>query len=262
MLIGASRHATPASFVHPVAVENAHGGAALVLACEHASNYLPPEFERLGLGAADLERHIAWDLGALEVARQLSRRLDAPLVYATHSRLLYDVNRAEEAHDAIVAVSEGTPIPGNQALDAAARRARYEGLYQPFHAALERAIGERVRAGRPPAVVTIHSFTPTWHGKSRPWHVGVISHRDRRLADALLAMLSAVPDLVVGDNKPYKPDDGVYHTLGRHAEARKLPCVMLELRQDLIADADGQERWADRLLVGLEHALASVGTKV
>lgn len=244
-----------AHFDTPVEVVDADAGGPVVLVCEHAHRHIPPRYRNLGLAEADLDRHIAWDPGALALARRLARRLDAPLVYATHSRLLIDVNRALSAHDSIVERSEGTEIPGNQALSEPERLARQRGLYEPFHAALARLLASRRARGLATVAVSVHSFTPRFHGQARPWQVGILSDRDRRLADALLEALRADPDLCVGDNAPYAPADGVFHTLDRHAQSAELPCAMIEVRNDLIADESGLEHWAGHLQQALARAL-------
>lgn len=238
----------------PVAVENGGGAGALVLLCDHASNFVPARYAGLGLGDEDRQRHIGWDIGALELSRQLSRRLDAPLFHATLSRLLFDVNRHPDAHDAIVDVSEDIAIPGNRDLGAPERADRRDWIYGPYHAAIGQLISQRIADARAVGVVAVHSFTPVYRGRSRPWQIGVLSQRDRRMAEAMLDALRDDPELRIGDNQPYAPTDGVYHTLERHAEARGLPCVMLEIRNDLIRDTPGQAAWADRLAPLLQRA--------
>ena len=242
----------------PLRILNREGSGRVVLLCEHASNYIPAGYDRLGLSAEDLERHIAWDIGALAVAERMANRLDAPLAYATHSRLLLDLNRDPEAPDSIVTLSEDTAIPGNLEVSAHERRLRGDWLYGPFHAGVDALIDQRLAAAEAPIVVSIHSFTPLYLGRSRPWHVGVLSARDRRLAEPWLAALAADPALCVGDNQPYAPRDGVYHSLDRHGERRGLASAMIELRNDLIADESGQREWAERLCDTLQRALAGL----
>lgn len=238
----------------PVAVENADGAGALVLICDHASSFIPAQYAGLGLDDEDRQRHIGWDIGALELSRLLSQRIDSPLFHATLSRLLLDVNRQPDAHDAIVSVSEDIAIPGNRDLHAEECAHRRDWIYRPYHAAIEALIAQRIALARPVGVVAVHSYTPVYRGQSRPWQIGVLSQRDRRMADAMLDTLRDDSALQVGDNQPYAPMDGVYHTLERHAEARGLPCVMLEIRNDLILDTPGQAAWADRLAPLLQRA--------
>jgi len=227
----------------------------VLLLCEHASNFIPGHYRSLGLNEFDSVRHIAWDVGALGLARQLSALLDAPLAHATYSRLLLDLNRDVSAIDSIVEHSEDTSIPGNIGLPEAERHLRQSGLYQPFHQEVDALINSRLADGRHTAVVSLHSFTPHYNGVMRPWHVGVISQDDRALADAMLASLRSEAGLVVGDNEPYGPQDGVFHSVGRHGQARGLPCAMIEVRNDLLADGAAQRRWAERLQRALLPAL-------
>jgi predicted N-formylglutamate amidohydrolase len=241
---------------NPVTVHNASGKGRAILVCEHASNFIPADYAGLGLSAADLQRHIAWDIGAHGTAQQLAERLDAPLVSANYSRLLLDLNRPLSAQDSITEHSEDTPIPGNQALTEREIQRRHS-LYAPFHQAVDALIAHRL-AESAPAVISIHSFTPVYHGKKRPWHIGVLSQHDRRLADALLAVFRHDSALCVGDNQPYAPDDGVYHSMQLHGESHALPCVMLEIRNDLITDTASQTDWADRIALAIETALAEL----
>lgn len=245
-----------------MAVVNLHGRGPIVLICEHASRFIPDGFDALGLSDIDLQRHIAWDIGALDLARELSVMLDAPLVHATYSRLLLDLNRPTDAVDSIVQTSEGTVIPGNVGIGVAQRELRQRQIYAPFHAEIDALVDRRIASGLPTCVVSIHSFTPRYHGVDRPWHVGVIARNDRSLAGALLAALHAEPGLCVGDNLPYGPQDGVYHSLERHGEARGLRGAMIEVRNDLLDDAESRERWAQTLRRTLEAALREIATTI
>lgn len=221
-----------------VDVFNADGKAPLVLVCEHASNYVPENFHGLGLSAELLQAHIAWDPGALALAEALASRLDAPLVAATQSRLIYDCNRPPEAMDAIVEVSEVHSIPGNLQLTEEQRAGRIQQVYEPFHNALSQTIGDKLALGQSPLLVTVHSFTPVYKGQQRQVEIGVLHDRDARLADMMLAALSGYD---CRRNEPYSAVDGVTHTLKKHGIKNGLPNVMLEIRNDLIADSIGVE---------------------
>lgn len=230
-----------------VVVANRHGRSPYVLVCDHASNAMPAEFGFLGLAAEDLQRHIAWDPGAAPVARMMAKALDATLVESRISRLVVDCNRPLDAPDLIPELSETTVVPGNRNLGEEARAGRVALAYDPFHAAIEGVVGERLRAGRETRLVSIHSFTPIYRGISRPWHIGVIHDDDRRLSTPLIAKLQGLEDIVVGVNEPYSPEDRVYFTLERHARSRGLPCVMIEIRNDQIPAEAGQRKWAELL---------------
>jgi predicted N-formylglutamate amidohydrolase len=241
-----------------VHLEGKPTAGCFVILCDHASNRVPAGFGSPGLSDADMQRHIAWDPGALPVARALARRLGCPLLYPDASRLLIDCNRPTGAQDSTTVLSEDTEIPGNLALDPAIRAHRVTGIYEAYHDAIDATLDQREAGGVGTALVAIHSFTPTYRGRPRPWHVGVLYDADRRLADRLVLLLDAETDLKVGENEPYGPWDGVYHTLSRHGEARGLPCVMIEIRNDLIADPDGQVNWAERLASALPAALKAI----
>nr|WP_246505282.1 N-formylglutamate amidohydrolase [Microvirga antarctica] len=228
-------------------VENPDGLAPILLICEHASNAIPFRYRELGLGPAERDSHIAWDPGALAVARQVSHLLDAPLVYATVSRLVIDLNRDPDAPDSIPAMSERTIVPGNVDLDADERAFRVRNVYDPFHRAVDAVVAARGTAGGFSAIVSVHSFTPVYRDVPRPWHIGLIFDGDARYAKAVAAGLQRDPALTIGMNEPYSPADRVFHTLERHAERRGLAPLMIEIRNDLIRTEDGQASWANRL---------------
>jgi predicted N-formylglutamate amidohydrolase len=230
-----------------VAVVNPDGRGPFVLVCDHASNWVPPSLKSLGLPPGELDRHIAWDPGALELAHRLSSLLDAPLVHATVSRLVLDVNRDPSHHSSVVTVSEDTVIPGNQELSAQERSRRVRSIYEPYHQALGSVVERCIARNAAPQVVSVHSFTPVYRKERRPWHIGVLSGDDRRLSQPLLELLRAGGQFHVGDNQPYAPTDGVYHTLDRHCADRKLRSVLLELRSDTIGDDESRNQWAARL---------------
>lgn len=233
-------------------VLNAAGTAPVLLICEHASNHIPPHYADLGLDKEELTRHIAYDPGALEVAKGLALRLNAPLVYANISRLVIDLNRNPNDFDAMPEMGEVTPIPGNIALPQSEREARAAAYYVPFHAAVEQA---RANHRNLKAIISMHSFTPVYKGNSRPWHVGIIHGENQTLAQAMLDDLLAEDGIVGALNVPYSPSDRVYHTLARHTSGTALQSAMIELRNDLINRPNGQEIWAERLARSIKSAL-------
>jgi predicted N-formylglutamate amidohydrolase len=245
----------------PVVVENPDGAGPFVIVCDHASNRIPQEYELFGLAAEALQTHIAWDPGALGVARRLSNRLDAPLFWPDVSRLVIDCNRAPEASSLIVMESEGRRVEANRGVSAAERARRLDRIHRPYHEAIDACLKRRHAAT---ALIAIHSFTPVYFGKARPWQVGIVFGDDRRLADLLIRELEADKALTVGINEPYSPADQVYYTVERHAGPERLPAVMIEIRNDEIGGEAGQRRWADRLAnillaatpgrVGVSHA--------
>lgn len=234
-------------------VENPEGQGRFVLVCDHASAHIPTDFLNLGLAAEHLRAHIAWDSGALEVARVLCRELDSPLVYPTVSRLLIDCNRDPDRDDLIPLLSDGVEIPGNLGLSAAQRVERIRRVHAPFHALVDETLRAREEAGRQVALVGVHTFTPQLASRPspRPWAVGVLFEREEALPRRVLAALRASGDFAVGENQPYRPADGVYATLARHAFARGLESVMIELRNDEVATPQAIKRWAHHLATAL-----------
>lgn len=243
-------------------ITNRDGRSPVVLVCDHASNYIPEEFGALGLGAADLDRHIAWDPGALPVCRQIAATLDATLIESCVSRLVIDCNRPLDAPDLIPAVSETTVVPGNARVSPEGRARRIALAYAPYHAAIEEVVSDRLRQGRETSVVAIHSFTPVYKGAARPWHIGIVHDDDERMARPLIAALKAVGGIEVGINQPYSPADRVYFTLERHARSRGLPCVMIEIRNDEIAHEAGQRLWAERLAAFLHDVVHTAPAEI
>jgi predicted N-formylglutamate amidohydrolase len=227
--------------------------AGLVLLCDHAGNAFPPGYGTLGLQPSQLERHIAYDIGAAAITRELSRRLGVPAVLTHYSRLLIDPNRGLDDPTLIMRLSDGAIVPGNRNLDAAERHRRIERYYWPYHRAISGLLDHCKASGMAPALLSVHSFTEAWRGTPRPWHVGVLWEADARLARPLLEAFRAEGDLVVGDNEPYAGQlEG--DTLWQHGKMRGLAHAALEVRQDLIRDAAGQQAWALRL----ERVLRSI----
>jgi predicted N-formylglutamate amidohydrolase len=220
--------------------------AGLVLLCDHASNAFPPGYGTLGLQPDQLQRHIAYDIGAGEITRTLARSLGVPAVLTHYSRLLIDPNRGLDDPTLIMRLSDGAIVPGNRRLDQAEREKRVERFYRPYHDAIDRVLDRCLATGVAPALLSVHSFTELWRGTPRPWHVGVLWAAEGRLAGPLLDTFRADGDLVVGDNEPYAGQlEG--DTLWQHGTLRGLVHAALEVRQDLIGTPAGQRAWARRL---------------
>ena len=247
-----TRPAQDTASTEVVRILNPAARGPVVLICEHASNFIPAEFNDLGLSDKVKVSHVAWDPGALAVARGLSQRLDAQLVASGVSRLIYDCNRPPTAADAMPARSEIFEIPGNVDLRDTARAARTAAYYDPFHTATRSALA---RVGQP-VVVTVHSFTPVYMGKARNVDIGILHDSDSRLADAMLAVAADYSGLRVLRNEPYGPQHGVTHTLREHALPSGWLNVMLEIRNDVIATAQQQDNMARTLAAWLRAALS------
>ena len=239
-------------------VHNPHGASPFLLLADHAGQCVPQALQDLGLPQAELDRHIGWDIGIAGVTERLAGLLDAFAILQTYSRLVIDCNRPLDSSSSIVSSSDGTLVPGNQDLPEPQRTARALEIFAPYHARITQELDQRSVQSQAPVLIAMHSFTPVFAGETRPWHVGVLYHRDTRLAHALLAALKEEPDLVVGDNQPYSISDGSDFAVPVHGEQRGLLHVELEIRQDLIADAQGQAQWAQRLARILPTLLADL----
>lgn len=241
----------------PVLTINENGSAQALLVGDHASRAIPAAMNQLGLTKADLDKHVAYDIGTKGLIQRLSKRLDAPAVMAGYSRLLVDCNRKLDDPTAFPETSDGTLIPANQNLGEKDKMQRAQSFYQPYHAAIERALDRRRNRQIVPAFIAIHSFTPVMGGRQRPWHVGILWDTDPRIPLALMAYLRRHPDnFNIGDNEPYSGRHPSDFTIDHHAEAARLPHVSIEVRQDLIATEKGIDYWADVLGNGLAEILA------
>ena len=247
----------------PFVVLHEHGMAPALVVCDHASRAFPRGMQRLGLPPLQTWEHIAWDIGAGELARGISNSLDAPAVLAGYSRLIVDCNRPPYHEESIRSESDGWVIPGNQALDELDRRARLACFFDPYHEAIAAMLGGFRARGIAPLVVSVHTFTPLMSGKPRPWHAGVLWDQDEPSARHMIDGLGAIEGIVVGDNEPYSGRHPAAYTVDHHAEARGLRHVCVEIRQDQIESPAGVERWVRimaRLLRGLLPDATAAGS--
>ena len=238
----------------PFVVLHEHGTAPALVICDHASRAFPKGMQRLGLPELPSWQHIAWDIGAGELARGLSNALDAPAVLAGYSRLIVDCNRKPDDPEAFRRESDGWVIPGNAALTEFERRTRLGCFFDPYHETIAAMLADFRRRETVPMVISVHTFTPQMAGQARPWHIGVLWDKDEPSARRLLEGLRAVEGLVVGDNEPYSGKHPSDYTIDHHAEQAGLPHVCIEVRQDTLESPAGVERWV-RLLSRLLREL-------
>ena len=227
----------------PVTVHNENGASPFLIVADHAGNSMPRALGRLGVPESECERHIAWDIGIAAVCRVVADTLDATLVQQNYSRLVIDCNRMPGSETSIPEISELTPIPGNAGLSEGQKSTRLREIFRPYHDRIETELNRRKQAGRPTALIAMHSFTPVFMGVARPWHAAVLYNRDPRFAHLLMALLKREDGFVIGDNEPYSVTDASDYTVPVHGEQRGLHHVAIEVRQDLIADDQGQRAW-------------------
>lgn len=230
----------------------------ILFLCDHATNIVPDFIGDIGLPQADMERHIAWDPGALGVARALGDVFDATVISSRFSRLVIDPNRGADDPTLIMQLYDGSIIPGNAGISPSHAKARHQKLYAPYHQAIADKLDSMISNKQVPKIISLHSFTPKLQGKSpRPWEIGVLYAKDARMAEPLLRSLGKEKGLTIGDNQPYngalKGD-----CMDQHGLRRDLPHVLIELRNDLITSKSGQSLWAERLVPHLRHAIEAL----
>jgi predicted N-formylglutamate amidohydrolase len=238
---------------------NEAGAARVLLVADHASPYFPAAMNQLGLADWVLERHVTWDIGSDQLTRFLADLIDAPAILAGFSRLIVDPNRKLDDPTAFVEVSDGISIPGNQGLSEEQKALRVESFFQPYHAAITARLAAFRASGIVPAVISIHTCTPVFAQVVRPWHIGVMWDKDPRIAVPVMARLSQVEGVCFGDNEPYSGRHAHDFTIDYHAESVGLPHVGIEVRQDLVRDAEGARKWAGVLAAALQETLADPG---
>lgn len=239
----------------PFVVLHEHGQAPALIVCDHASRAFPRNMQRLGLPKLQTWEHIAWDIGAGELARGISNSLDAPAVLAGYSRLVVDCNRRPDDPEAFRTDSDGWTIPGNHGISEFERRVRLSCFFDPYHETIAAMLGGFRARSVTPLFVSVHTFTPEMGGVERPWHVGVLWDKDEWSARRMLDGLRAVEGLVVGDNEPYSGRHPSDFTIDHHAEAAGLPHVCIEVRQDQLESPAGVERWVRILSRLIGHLL-------
>lgn len=226
-----------------------------LILCDHARNLVPDWVNGgdLGIAAEDMQRHIAYDIGAAGVAKRLAELLDAPAIMSNFSRLVIDPNRGEDDPTLVMQLYDGTLIAGNRGISQAGIDERLERCYRPYHAAVTKLAARHDDT----VIVSVHSFTPRFRGRPlRPWHCGLLYADDTRLSLPLVQLLEQVPGLVVGANKPYSghlTGDTIY----RHAIEPGRQNTLIEVRNDLIESDAGQAEWAERFAQLLPKALAA-----
>lgn len=241
------------TFLEPIII-NPDVRSGVIILCEHASNHVPEAYAKLGLSDEDLQKHIAWDIGAEKVTRKMCEMMGVSAVLSPVSRLLIDKNREPDHQTLVPPVSDDIVIPANRDLTAKAIAARKQAYYDPFHGACDELIEAHLEEGIVPIIVGMHSFTPVMNDEDRPWQIGFLWNKDPRLAQAMIGLIERETDLTVGDNQPYSGKD-LYYTMQRHGAERGLPQTTIEIRQDLLADEKMVLQWAALLADVLDECM-------
>ncbi len=241
------------------ALNSAATSNVLVL-CDHASNRVPAGINggTLGISEADMNRHIAYDIGARETALLIAEALQAPMLASLFSRLVIDPNRGVDDPTILMKIYDHTIVEGNRHADATEKQRRIAAYHRPYHAAIDAALDKITERGQTPVIISIHSYTPQLNGRpKRPWHIGVLWDADAGIPVPLMQKLRANPEIVVGDNEPYSGElrgDTMY----THATKNNFPHVLIELRHDLIDTAEGQAKWAAILAKPLKEIIQTL----
>lgn len=246
----------------PYGIENPNGQSSILFVSDHAGRAIPQRLGTLGLGDDELGRHIGYDIGIYGVTTRLARILDATYIQQPYSRLVIDCNRRPGKPQSVPLRSDGTVVPGNQTLSEADLLARQTEILLPYQGQIEQTLRHRAARGQPTALFAMHSCTDRLRSdpRPRPWEICVIADRDWRIGSALIDVLRAETGLNVGVNEPYTVDMAMDYTIPLHAEATGLPYVEIEIRQDLIGDAETQTAWADLLAPLFPKAVALSGS--
>ncbi len=229
----------------PVSVVNAEGSSRFLLTADHAGRLIPKALGDLGVSPADMERHVAWDIGIADVTRKLADVLDAAAVLQNYSRLVIDCNRPPEVQSAFPEISEAVRVPGNAGLSGLEKSRRRLEIFDPYHQEIADLIA--TRQARQVIYIAMHSFTPVYLEAVRGMHVAVLYNRNPRAAHILAELLREEGGVVVGENEPYRLSDATDYGVPVHAERGGLDYIEIEIRQDLISDEKGQAEWAGRL---------------
>lgn len=252
----------------PFRVLNSAAEKPLLLVCDHASRLFPSAVGDLGIDPIAQRCHLAWDIGAGALTERLAESLEATAVLASYSRLVVDCNRNLMDPSAFLEFGDGVVIQGNCGLSQRDKDRRAEEIYWPYHYAIGQELRRLSAHEFLPAFFAIHSFTPVINGESREWEIGILWDADRPTAEVLIDGFRAA-GYHVGDNEPYSGKAPMDFTVDHHAESAGLPHVGIEIRHDLIDDAEGVEAIASVLepliadiTAGIEKQAADNGSPV
>ncbi len=231
----------------PYKIFNVNAASRLLILCDHASNHIPSKYNNLGLNPNEIKRHIGWDIGAMNLSKKLSKNLNATLITSGYSRLLIDCNRPFAVPEAFIKKSENTIIPGNIKLSKKEKIQRAKKYCIPYRTKIQNILKIRMKKNIVPIIISVHSFTPVYNGKFRPWHLGLLFRKEKRLFTLLKKELNKNKTIKIGINKPYKCNLKGDFSIPYFAESNGLPCILLEIRQDLINSQSGVSKWSKKI---------------
>jgi len=240
----------------PYQVYNLKGKSRAIILCDHASNYIPSKYKSLGLGKNEIYRHIGWDIGAALVAKKIANRLNATLIMSGYSRLLVDCNRPLGVPEAFIEISENTLIPGNLNLTTKDRKFRAKKYCIPYRNRIDKILKSRIRKKIIPIIIAVHSFTPVYKGFVRPWHLGLLYRKDRRMVSLIQDQMVNNKSIKIGINEPYKCNLKGDYSIPYFGESNGLPNILFEIRQDLIKNNAGIIKWSKKLSNLLEKIIS------
>lgn len=226
-------------------VNNAKKINKYIIICDHASFNIPKKYNNLGLSISDLKKHIGWDIGALKVAKKISKKLNNTLIHSGYSRLLIDCNRSLKAKGTFLKKSENIIIPGNKNILLKEKKIRSIKYYFPYHKEIEKFINQSLKKKVIPIVISIHSFTPIFFGKKRKWHIGILQGKDTRLSSIFIKDLKKYKNIITGINQPYKLDFGGDFTIPFLSAKYGTPHILIEIRQDLLNENKSINYWSN-----------------
>lgn len=228
---------------------------------DHASNHIPKAYNNLGLEGEDLTRHIAWDIGTATIIQTLCGAFGCKGQLASISRLVIDYNRPPDGDGLIPAVTDGTPVPGNQIGTVKGRERRIARYHTPYHEALDQAIESIVSLHPNPLILSIHSFTDhPLTGDARKTDIGLLTRHDFPTTERFKASLEALaPQFCVEINQPYSAFE-LNYTIDRHVVPRGLRHLAIEVRQSHI-ETDAGAQAISALLIDAVKSLRSSGLK-
>ena len=240
----------------PYQVYNLKGKSRVILLCDHASNYIPSKYKNLGLSKKEIYRHIGWDIGAASIAKKIANRLNATLIMSGYSRLLVDCNRPLGVPEAFIKVSENTVIPENLRLTKKIKKYRAKKYCIPYRNRIDKILKSRIRKKIIPIIIAVHSFTPVYRGFVRPWHLGLLYRKDRRMVSLVQNQMKNNKSIKIGINEPYKCNLKGDYSIPYFGESNGLPNILFEIRQDLINNNAGVIKWSNKLSNLLEKIIS------